>query len=269
MKRSRILAFAASASLVVVATHIPRPGGAQTVAQRVATAGDGKVRFTFAARPEVCGYGNSISRGGDMRFNWSSDPSPDVEYDSECSKSPVRVVLTISDGSVEKVRTYVGGRWRQPATRVFDLGMISVRDATDYLLGLAERNVGSAGKDAIMPATLADSVVIWPSLLRIARAENRPMSTRKQALFWLGQAAGEHLDGAGGYSRRKESVDTELKKQAVFALSQRRNGEAVPALIKVARENRDTEVRKSAMFWLGQTADPRAIALFEEILRTN
>jgi HEAT repeat protein len=60
-----------------------------------------------------------------------------------------------------------------------------------------------------------------------------------------------------------------VKKQAVFALSQRRNGEAVQALIQVARNNRDPEVRRTALFWLGQTNDPRAVALFEEILLKN
>jgi HEAT repeat protein len=55
----------------------------------------------------------------------------------------------------------------------------------------------------------------------------------------------------------------------VFALSQRRNEEAVPALIQVARNNRDPSVRRTALFWLGQTIDPRAVALFEEILRSN
>ena len=65
----------------------------------------------------------------------------------------------------------------------------------------------------------------------------------------------------------KGTDDEEVKKQAVFALSQRRNGEAIPALIEVARNNRYPEVRRSALFWLGQSGDPRAISLFEEILR--
>ena len=49
--------------------------------------------------------------------------------------------------------------------------------------------------------------------------------------------------------------------------AQRRNGEAVPALLQVARNNKDPEVRKAALFWLGQSGDPRATDLFEQILR--
>ena len=60
--------------------------------------------------------------------------------------------------------------------------------------------------------------------------------------------------------------ETEVKKRAVFALSQLPGDEGVPKLIDVARHNRNPEVRKQAFFWLGQSHDPRALQLFEEIL---
>ena len=136
----------------------------------------------------------------------------------------------------------------------------------DYLLNLAATDEGSAGRDAILPVTLADSVVPWPRLLRIARDESRPRQTKQQALFWIGQAAADKISPPGTRDRVRGTEDEEVKKQAVFALSQRRKDESVPALIRVARENRDPEVRKSALFWLGQSGDSRAISLFEEIL---
>ena len=60
--------------------------------------------------------------------------------------------------------------------------------------------------------------------------------------------------------------ETEVKKKAVFALSQLPKDEGVPKLMDVARNNRNPEVRKQAMFWLGQSHDPRALAFFEKIL---
>ena len=60
--------------------------------------------------------------------------------------------------------------------------------------------------------------------------------------------------------------NTEVKKKAVFALSQLPKDEGVPLLINVARTNANPEVRKQAMFWLGQSKDPRALAFFEEVL---
>ena len=265
MTMKRIATLIAGGALVVVASMIPSTSRAQAVARRIASVGSGKVRMTYASRPDICGSGNSISHGGNSRMNWSSDYNPDVEYDDECSHSPVRLVLDVDGGRVTKIRTYVGGRWRPAASGVTDIGAVSARDATDFLLGLAATDAGSVGRDAILPATLADSVVVWPPLFKIARNDDRPVGTRKQALFWLGQAAGDRIAGSRSYTAKDDDA-TEVKKSAVFALSQRHNGEAVPALIEVARNNHDPEVRKSALFWLGQTSDPRAISLFEEIL---
>ena len=262
----RLASVAALATLIVVACTIPPKTEAQTIARRVAQVRDGKVRFTFTARPEVCGWGNSISRGGNSRMTWGSDKSADVIYDEECSHDPVRIVLTMDDGKAIKLKTYVGGRWRTGVPNVTDLGAVSTREAADYLLNLAATDGGAVGREAIMPATLADSVVVWPPLFRIARDDSRPPQTRKQALFWLGQAAADKISPPDE-RLAKGSEDEEVKKSAVFALSQRKNGEAVPALIQVARNNRDPEVRKSALFWLGESGDARAIELFEQILR--
>ena len=256
------IATLAAAAIVVVACVVPQKTRAQSIAQRVASVRDGKVGFTFAAKPDVCGWGNSISRGGNQRYNWSDSQSADVEYDSECSHTPVRVVLEVRGGDITKLRTYVGGRWR-PGSNINDLGTYSTKAATDYLLGLASTQDGVVGRDAIMPATLADSVAIWPALTRIARNDSRSNATRKQALFWLSTEAGDKI---AGREREKSDDESEIKKQAVFALSQRRSSEAVETLMEVVRKNRDPEVRRTALFWLGQTNDPRVVTLFEEIL---
>ena len=66
--------------------------------------------------------------------------------------------------------------------------------------------------------------------------------------------------------RIEQDPDTDVKKKAVFALSQLPREEGVPLLINVARTNANPAVRKQAMFWLGQSKDPRALAFFEEVL---
>lgn len=260
MTYTRIAAF--GLGLVVVACVVPRKAEAQTIAQRVSSAPDGKVRFSYAAKPGVCGHNNSISHGKSSRYNWSSEASADVDYDVECETGPVRVVLQVRDGNVHALRTYVGGRWRQ-GPGVTDLGTVSTRAGSDYLLSLASERDGAVAREAIMPATLADSVTVWPTLVKIARDLDRPSSTRKQALFWLSMAAGNRVDQDGDDSADPKS---EVKKQAVFALSQHRGSESVGTLIEVARKNRDPDVRRTALFWLGQSNDPRAVSVFEEIL---
>ena len=68
-------------------------------------------------------------------------------------------------------------------------------------------------------------------------------------------------------SVRSTIPGSDVKKKAVFALSQLPKDEGVPRLIDVAKTNRNPEVRKQAMFWLGQSGDARALAFFEDVLK--
>ncbi|MBA3496272.1 MAG: HEAT repeat domain-containing protein [Gemmatimonadales bacterium] len=242
---------------------LPAALHSQTLAQRVASLGDGTLRLSFAARAGVCGNGgNGITlvsddeRGADGRGEWEND----------CAPGPVRVSLRVRGGRVADAHVYVGGRWRSPQSGTADLGTVPARQAATELLALAEGGRGDA-EALVTAATLADSVVVWPMLLRLARRPDLPLDTRRQAVFWLGQAAGEAatrgLDSLAG----DRSGELELRKHAVFALSQRPPDEGVPALVRIARANPHAELRKTALFWLGQSEDPRALALFEEILR--
>ena len=245
------------------------PGGAQDLARRVAAAPDGQLRFTYAARPGVYGNGRNTIRwdctNGRCR-NQQSNSDWDGGDVAPCDSGPVRLAMTVRDHAVTSIRVYVGGNWRPAATGVTDLGTVSTREATRFLLDLAGKTDSRAGHDAIFPATLADSVTVWPDLLRIARDRAVREDTRKSAVFWLGQAAGAAATKGLSDIVDDTSLDLEVKKSAVFAISQLPHDDGVPALINVARSNKSPAIRKSALFWLGQTNDPRAIALFEEIL---
>lgn len=244
-----MLRFFPSLLLVV---SLPGSLAAQSLAQRVDAAADGTVRLSFPARAGICGSGGSGISLRDANDEWQPD----------CGPRLVRVALRLWDHRVHSVRTYVGGHWI-PDTTALDLGIVSPREAAPYFITLAERAGGeSVAGDPLLPSVLADSISIWPSLLRVARNSRLTKDTRGRAVFWLGQAAG---DAAGpGLDRH---VDHEVRKSAVFALSQRPHDQGVPALIRIARTSPDTELRKSALFWLGQSEDPRALDLFEEILR--
>jgi hypothetical protein len=250
------------------------PAAAQRLADRIAAAPDGTVRMSFAARAGVCGNGRNVialechdgACGRQTVWNDGRFAADEVTYD--CDAGPVRISLTVRHGHVEALRTYVGGRWvTPPATAaVTDLGTTSARAAVDFLLDLAAREDGRAGEEAILPATLADSVTVWPTLLTLAKSDRVPRRTRRQAVFWLGQAAGAVATRGLSALLDEDGVDRDVKEQAVFALSQQPHGDGVPALIRVARTHPDREVRRKALFWLGQSDDPRALALFEELL---
>jgi hypothetical protein len=253
--------------VAVVAGAAPAASG-QSIASRVARVSNGTVRMTFAARPGICGSGNSIRNSSGSRNSWGNNwnISRDVEWESDCSMGPARVVVDRRGGEISDLRFYVGGRWRPAAADVVDLGTVPAREAADYLVSIAETEKGSMGHKAIFPATIADSANVWPALLKIARNADLPRETRTQSVFWLGQAAGESATRDLNDIVVDNSVDREVREQAVFALSQRPREEGVPALIAVARTNKDPEIRKKALFWLGQSNDPRALDLFEELL---
>jgi len=264
--------------LVLVWALVAGPAAAQRLGARVAAAPDGTVRLSFAARAGVCGDGHNVialeCAGGNCgRGRWGRTitlnhgfDDDEVEYD--CEPGPVRVSLRVRAGRVQSLRTYVGGRWVTPPrdAAVTDLGTASAREAVDFLLDLATHQDTRAGEETILPAALADSVTIWPMLLKLARDDHAPARTRRQAVFWLGQAAGDAATRGLADLVDDADVDRDVKEQAVFALSQQPRDAGVAALLRIARTHRDPGVRRKALFWLGQSGDPRALALFEELL---
>lgn len=243
---------------------------AQTLEQRVAKASDGSVRFSFAAKPGVYGNGrNSISwdcdkgncRSRQVDGNWENHD----DWDMPCDSGPVRVALTKSSGRITDLRVYVGGEWRAN-TSATDLGTVGAKDAASYLLAFALRDESRAAEKAIFPAVLADSVTIWPDLLKIAKSDQISRKVRRSAVFWLGQAAGDAATKGLTDLVDDGNADRDVRESAVFALSQRPRDEGVPALIRIARDNKDPDLRRKAIFWLGQSDDPRALSLFEELL---
>lgn len=230
----------------------PALAPAQSVAQRVADAPDGVVRFAFAARSGVTGDGAGNIRSGDDGWH----PAP-------CDTGPVRVTLTVRDGTVRAADVAVGAPRGGDGT---DLGRVPVVEATRYLLALARAAPDRVGREAVLAAALADSVTVWPDLLALARDPTVARDTRSAAVFWVGQAAEQAATRGLAELADRSDADREVQEAAVFALSQRPADEGVPALIRLARTHRDPEIRRRAMFWLGQSGDRRALAFFEELL---
>ena len=244
------------AAALLLALTLPPGAAAQSLSERVRAAGDGALRLSFASRPNVCGSGSGITIRGDG----------DGEWEPDCEHGPVRVSLRLEGGRVIRAETRVGGRWRADAPAATDLGLVPAKEGAMLLLQLARR-ARDEGSELITAATLADSVVIWPALLELARDRELPAETRRQAVFWLGQAAGEPATRGLDSIAADDRGDLEVREHAVFALSQRPSAEGVPALIRIARTSPQPELRRRALFWLGQSEDPRALALFEELLR--
>jgi HEAT repeat protein len=112
-----------------------------------------------------------------------------------------------------------------------------------------------------VPLLAADGPPVWSDLVKIARDDGRPGEVRRQATFWLAQGASARVD-----PRQVDSDDDEVRKSAVFALSQQPRNVAIPALIDAAANGKNAAVRASALFWLGQSGDSRGLPVFGKIL---
>jgi HEAT repeat protein len=101
----------------------------------------------------------------------------------------------------------------------------------------------------------------------IKRAESDPdRELKKQALFWLGQKAGQRSMEVLGKTLENNDEDTDVQVQAVFAISRRPKEESIPNLIRLAKTHPKGAIRNQALFWLGQSGDERALEVFKEIL---
>ena len=254
---------ATSRFIIAAAVFLPLPPAAraQNLAQRVASAADGAVQFTYAARPGVCGNGRSYySINGSMWFGSMNDNTMRSE---PCQPGPVRVVLGRAGKDIVDVNVYVGPVQSSPGAA--DLGAVSGREAADFLLSIASKVDGRPGRDAIAPAMLADSAVVTPQLLAIARDQSRARETRSSAINWLSRASDERggvapaqLAKALGDMARDENDNQQVRQSALRVLSRQENGEGIPALIEISRGTQDIWLGKQALSTLAQSGDPRA-----------
>ena len=238
------------------------PVRAQSLSSRIEAAGDGQVNFHFTGREGICGDGKDFMRIGTSYQGRYSDGV----RSAPCVPGPVQVRISLDHSSVMRVETWVGSL-RPHEGR--DLGALPARESAEYLLGLAARANSRTGASAVLPAVLADSAIVWPTLLRLARDTSRDQNVRHETMFWLSRFASGAVEGRKNDPLSVEDGDDEaigLKKHAVFVLSQLPHHDGVPQLIDVAQSGVDARVRSQALFWLGQSEDSRALSVFEAVL---
>jgi len=179
------------------------------------------------------------------------------------------VMFRVVDREVERIRAFseeceldAGGRqvaWLQDVRPAESIALL------ESLIGKETDRKDKVSKGAISAMGMHADPVAAAALVRLAREHGSP-AIRGDAIFWVAQLAGEKAVGTITAAISNDP-DTDVKKRAVFALSQLPKSEGVPLLIDVARQHANPAVRKQAMFWLGQSKDPRATEFFAEILK--
>jgi HEAT repeat protein len=255
--------------LIIALSAIGSALPAQGLADRVANAAQARVQFTFAARADVCGNGRSFMQVG--RDNWYG-----TYYDNDrrepCTPGPIRVLLDRAGREVVSISTFAGPV-PPVSDGVTDLGMIRTRDATDYLLGLAERAEGRVSRDAVLPGVLADSVDVSPRLLAIAKNQNSPRETRSQAINWLGrpidnrERAVKDVADALVLIARDEDDNQSVRQSALRQLARLEHGAGTTALMELARDAGRGWLAREALSSLNASGDPRARQHLRDVVR--
>jgi hypothetical protein len=241
----------------------------QALADRIASAPEGAVQFSFTGRAAVCGNGRGFIAIGSSTYVGSYSVQ-DGAVQQSCRPGPARVVLGRDGRTITSVETYVGGDSVLPGAR--DLGRVPARQAAEYLLGIAARSEGRPARDAILPAAIADSADTWQALLAIARDQNRPRESRTTALTWLGRSAAElaaappsQIAQALVSIARDESGPSTVRDQALSTLSRLPRGDGIPALTDMVRTSSDNWLGRQAMTTLSSSGDPRARQFLRQI----
>jgi hypothetical protein len=211
------------------------------------------------------GHGSSFRRSGGCRLEGNRTLNVSAVVGSAAATlEPWAIILyRAAEGRVSDVHVYsddcvldAGGR------PVIWLENVKPSESLALLRSVVEVSGEEDGLAAIAQHADPGADVLLADLAR--RGANGKV--RGQALFWLAQKASRKAVGEIAQAIA-DDPETEVKKQAVFALSQLPAEEGVPHLIGLARSHRNPAVREQAFFWLGESEDPRALAFFEEILR--
>jgi HEAT repeat protein len=233
---------------------------------RIEGGGDARVQFRYPARADVCGSGPAIQVGRSTYISTGNTRLDGVEQPL-CRRGPVVVRVSRAGGAIVGVDVEIAPE-RTP-DGVTDLGAVSGLAAAEYLLDLAARAEGRPGREAILPAVLADSATIWPGLLALSRNRDLARTVRSSAMGWLGR----ELDRLGAEDSRKVSAvlvtlasdldeTLPIRQQAVSVLARSERAD-LAALTRMASGN-DTWLRQAAIQALSNSGDPRA----REFLRT-
>src|SRR5260370_29698879 len=81
-------------------------------------------------------------------------------------------------------------------------------------------------------------------------------NVRRQGAFWLGNARGQH-----GYETitrlLRDDPSDAVRENAVNALAQSKQPDAITTLLNVARDDKSPKVRGQALLWVAQRAEAR------------
>ena len=261
MNRLRSASLAAAIVAAATVIGVP-PAHGQSLADRVNGAPDGRVQFNFAARSGVCGDGRTFIQTSPNNYSGVFYGNSDYAR-AACVAGPVRVVIDRADREPLSIQTFVG-----PADStlrgVTDLGRVRAQEAADYLLSLATKVDGRAGRDALLPAVLADSANTAAALVSIAKNSALARETRRGALSYMGRSTDGMQTIPSSVTdpilsiARDETDNQSVRQSALQVLGRLDHGAGIAPLMQLSQQTQSLWLAREAMQTLARSGDPRA-----------
>lgn len=105
--------------------------------------------------------------------------------------------------------------------------------------------------------------------LRTIALNDADASVRKEALFWLAEEGGPEALPMLEEIARARRDDVEVQKQLIFAFAQMADEGGIGRLIEVAKTHPNRELRKEAIFWLSEEGGKPALDFFDDLIRST
>jgi HEAT repeat protein len=228
--------------------------GASRAASLDALAADGLYTWRVAATEDSpswccsCWSRNSpVSGACDLDSRHASYSVPD---EFEEPQGEMQIYALIEAGKPQRIRALSPQCQVTARREIVDLGAVEVDESLAWLKPHVT-TAATVGGNALAAIAVHEGPAALHFLIDVAN--NGPgTELRKEAIFWMSQA--RIAESASELERlmfRDERA--ELRKHAAFSLSQSNAANRSEALVRQGREDHDPDVRSQAWFWLAQT----------------
>jgi HEAT repeat protein len=162
----------------------------------------------------------------------------------------MQIYALIESGQTKRVRVLSPQCSVTSRREVVDLGVVDVDESLAWLKGHVT-TPASVSTDALAAIAVHKGSAALRFLIDMADA-GPTTELRKDAIFWMSQA--RITESAGELERLMfHDGSAAIRQHAAFSLSQSTAPNRSDPLVRQGREDRDPEVRSQAWFWLAQT----------------
>ncbi len=224
------------------------------------------VAYRFPVRP---GYRiNTYGDGTNISIT-SATTSDGIEWipdTADVQRVGIFLLVGKGDGVIQSTRLInLSQNFRVHDRKVYWLGEPVADESLTLLKKLVLDSPQKYAGSLISYMRLHDSTRVAENLLELAKPTTNNPEVRRSAISYLAREvsrqAGDELN------RLASDPNTDIQRQAVSAISRRNDEEAIPALIRVAKEHQNPAVRNYAIQLLAQKKDQRVIDFFEQLLK--